>query len=106
MRYDVYLEIGTGASETADVYWANHTSNTAPMWRHAGADLAELAGKTAAEIAPVLTAAIERMAADPDTYEAMNPANGWGSYESTLEFLRGLRDACRDHPATSLRVSR
>lgn len=101
MSYDIRLTIDTGGSEPATVWdgW-NYTSNIAPMWRHAGADLAEFHGKKAGECAPLLAAAIERMEADPETYLAMNPPNGWGSYEGLLRALRDLLAALRAHSET------
>jgi hypothetical protein len=45
------------------------------------------------------------MKADPTTYEALNPPNGWGNYESALKFLELFVGLCRGHPATRVRVS-
>lgn len=104
MSYDVHLEVDTGAGNTVEAYWRNMTSNVAGMWCDAGADLREMKGRCAAECVPLLTAAIDKMVADPARYRAMEPSNGWGTYEGTLEFLRALRDAMQDHPATTVRV--
>lgn len=106
MSYDVYLEISTGAGNTADVFDRNMTSNVAPMWRKAGADIAEMDGKTAADCAPLLAAAVTAMEIDPAAYRLMDPPNGWGSYETCLDFLVSVRDACVEHPACTIRVSR
>lgn len=106
MSYDVYLAIPTGGNSSACVFDRNMTSNVAPMWREAGADLANMDGKPATECTGALTAAIDAMRADPDKYRAMNPPNGWGSYESCLDYLTSIRDACVEHPACTLRVSR
>lgn len=106
MSYDVDLTIDTGSGEPVSVWSRNHTSNTARMWRAAGCDLAEFDGKPASELTPVVTAAITDMCAHPGAYRTMNPPNGWGDYESTLEFLRAIRDACMDHSLTTVRVSR
>jgi hypothetical protein len=105
MSYWVHLEINTGAGNYADVYERNMTSNVAPMWRKAGADIAEMNGKTATDCTEMLSAAINTMRAEPTTYEAMNPANRWGDYAGCIDFLTDLRDACVQHPDCIVRVS-
>jgi hypothetical protein len=82
----------------------NYTSNCAPMWRKAGADLAEFDGKPAGECAPILAAAITAMENDPDTYRAMNPENGWGDYDSLMRALRRLLEGFRSEPHMRVRV--
>ncbi len=42
---------------------------------------------------------IEQMEADPATFEAMNPENGWGSYAGFLEVLREMRAAVPEWPS-------
>jgi hypothetical protein len=106
MSYDVSLYINTGGDSEAEVFWRNMTSNVAPMWRKAGADLADFAGKTAGDCVADLQAAIRAMEAEPETYRAMNPANGWGDYEGCLDFLKSIRDACATHPACTVHISR
>lgn len=106
MSYDVYLEIATGADEFAEVYWRNHTSNTAIMWREAGCDIADFEGAKASDFAVSLARAIGNIEATPDHYARWNPPNGWGSVDTTLDFLRALQTACELHPSTIVRVSR
>lgn len=107
MSYDIRLEIDTGGPEPATVGREfNMTSNVAPMWRRAGADLAAADGKSAGGLVLFLDAAIRRMKANPDEYRAMDPPNGWGTYEGCLEFLQELRDACAANPNTIVRVWR
>lgn len=107
MSYDVYLEIDTGGPEPASVGmdW-NYTSNCAPMWRLAGADLAEFDGKKAGECLPYLTKAIASMLADPEPYKALNPENGWGSYRTLVPALRDLAYDFGRHPNATVRISR
>ena len=107
VSYDISLEIDTGGPEPAQVGgdWG-YTSNCGPMWREAGANLAEFHGKTARECAPTLSAAIQRMRAEPETFIAMNPQNGWGSYESLVPALDDLLDLFQRHPLATVRVSR
>ncbi len=107
MSYDIWLIIDTGGPEPAHVGgdW-NCTSNCAPMWRAAGADLAEFNGRKAADCLPVLDAAIQKMQADPETYRAMNPPNGWGDYDSLVRALERLAQELRYHPKATVRVWR
>ena len=104
MSYDVSLYIDTGNAEV-EVGWWNYTTNCAPMWRHAGADLADMKNKTAGEVAPIIAAAVQRMRDDPDTYRAMNPPNGWGDYDSCLKFLAEVAEACATHHKATVHVS-
>lgn len=45
-----------------------------------------------------LAAIINGLESDPNRYRAMNPANGWGSYDHLLAVLREMRDAVPDWP--------
>lgn len=68
----------------------NMTSNVAPMWRLAGADLKELRGRTAREMRVILADAIRIMLIHPEKFKALNPENGWGDYESCVKYLVDL----------------
>lgn len=107
MSYDIWLTIDTGGSEPAQVTEGrNMTSNVAPMWRKAGADLADFEGKTAGECIPLLRTAIAAMEDDPGTYRLMNPENGWGSATSCVQYLRDLLSDFVRHPKATVSVSR
>jgi hypothetical protein len=107
MSYDVYLTIDTGGPEHALVTGGrNMTSNVAQMWRLAGADIAEFHGRIAADCVPLLRAAIADMEDHPGRFRPLNPANGWGSYETCLEFLRELLGDFVQHPKATVAVSR
>lgn len=108
MSYDIYLTVDTGGPEPAylgDMDW-NFTSNVSPMWREAGADLAEFDGKVAGECAPTLRQAITLMEADPDRFRAMDSPNGWGTYEHLMPRLRVLAEWFERHPKATVEVSR
>ena len=45
-----------------------------------------------------LTEGLARLRADPEKFKALNPANGWGSYEGLVEFVDGYRYACKEFP--------
>lgn len=112
MSYDIWLEVDVGGPELAEIdvlpHW-NYTSNVAPMWRKAMPEtdgLAGLAGMKASEAADHLSRGILRMRADPDSYRALNPENGWGDFHSQFLRLEELRDACRRAPRARVGVSR
>lgn len=107
MSYDIWLTIDTGGAEPATVWdgW-NCTSNVAPMWRLAGADLADFHGKPASECLPALRAAVVDMQDQPAKYLLLNPENGWGSYETLIPALQDLVTAFADHPKATVVVSR
>jgi hypothetical protein len=109
MSYDVYLEVDAGGDEPVEAYWANYTSNCAPMWLRAMPDTDGLAGMDGipAQVAGAyLEAGILRMETEPDEYRALNPSNGWGDFEGQLEFLQRLAVMCRKFPLAKVRISR
>lgn len=107
MSYDVWLVIDTGGPELAVVGKDhNTTSNVAPMWRLAGANVAEFDGRIAGDLLPELDKAIAEMETNPAPYEALNPVNGWGSRKTCLAFLWSLRGNFAAHPRATVRVSR
>lgn len=107
MSYDIWLVVDTGGDEPTEVgsNW-NYTSNMAPAWCEAGADLAAFAGKPAGECVAVLDEAIKQMIAEPEKYKAFNAKNGWGSYDTLLPALQRLFQNFRNHPKAIVRVSR
>jgi hypothetical protein len=76
------------------------------MWTQAlGHRLADLNETNAGQSLPTLQRAVTAMEADPEKYQAMNPANGWGDYEGALDYLRKLRDACAAYPNATIHIS-
>ncbi|MFJ4828425.1 hypothetical protein ACIP79_00565 [Streptomyces sp. NPDC088747] len=111
MSYDVALRlyVDAGGQEPFTAWPAdigNYTSNVSGMWTKAlGYDLCELDNKTAGDCLADLQRAVGAMEGDPATYEAMNPRNGWGTYEGASDYLRRLRDACAAYPKATIRIS-
>ena len=105
MSYDVYLEIDTGAPDPVEVWWRNHTSNTARMWSDAGLDLNAFNGKSAVLLQFAAANALVEITSNLDKYRAMEPDNGWGTVESTIEFIDSIVDACALHWRATVRVS-
>jgi len=105
MSYDIYLEATEPYASSVEI--GNITYNIAPMWVVAlgGAGIRRFEGAPGVEAAGPLSEGVERMRADPATYRAMNPPNGWGNYEGALEYLDRLARACALHPSHRIRIS-
>lgn len=109
MSYDIWLAIDTGVREASVEEVGNMTSNVSPMWAKAlGFPLGDLHGRIAGECIADLERAVSHIR-HPDhrrDYEAMNPPNGWGNHDGAARYLETLLAACRDHPKTTIRISR
>jgi hypothetical protein len=110
MSYDIWLEVDAGGLSPCTVAKAgNMTSNVAPMWRKAMPDtdgLAGLHGKRGRECLAGLRAGLAHMEANPDEYERMNPANGWGTYKTAMQYVRHVITAAECAPNAFFHVSR
>lgn len=60
----------------------------------------------AEEVVPSLAEGIKTLSLDPEKFKAMNPSNGWGTYEGLLEFACKFLVACVAHPDATFEVSR
>ena len=58
---------------------------------------------TGEELAPLVRQGLDDMIARPEAYRALNPKNGWGTYEGAVEFTRALLAACEKHPGATVR---
>lgn len=81
------------------------TYNFAPMFVAAGLDLLALSGWTAADVAPVLRAAIARMREEPARFRSLEASNGWGTYDEALPLLDEMLLTMELHPDAVLRVT-
>ncbi len=43
---------------------------------------------------------------NPGYFKQFNPPNGWGSYETLVEFVREYLEACKRYPTATIEVSR
>lgn len=106
MSLDVYLTV-----EHDEVYWANITHNLgrmaeaagiyAPVWRPD-----ENGIETASQLIEPLRTGIALMKSDPDRFQALNSANGWGSYVVFVPWLERYLAACMEYPQAKVSVSR
>lgn len=70
-----------------------HVAIGPPWWER-------LDGCTGPEGAALLHEIVMALEKDPDRFRAMNPENGWGSYDSLLVVLRDMRDRVPEWPTT------
>jgi hypothetical protein len=115
MSYDIYLygdekdavcpHCDNVYRKREELFSANYTFNCGAMWRDAGLDIKSFKGRRADECLPLLQAALTNLEADPARFKAMNPPNGWGSYETSLPWLKALADAMRENPTSLVHVS-
>jgi hypothetical protein len=105
------LEAAPSEETTDTVFNANITHNLTAM-----ADAAELymvlwrpdelgITKACALIEP-LRKGLNILLDNPAKFKALNPTNGWGSYDSLVQFVVSYRGACMDHPDAVIGVSR
>ena len=106
MSYDLWVEMDAGGPEPIMVGDWNYTSNCAPMWAAAGADLAAFDHERAGDCTPILAGALIELRSRPDHYRAMNPPNGWGSYDTLVPALVELHELFIAYPDATVRVSR
>lgn len=107
LYYDV-----VDCDEKHNVYSANITHNLNTMAEAAGIykalwrpeELSEVS--YAGDLVPLLEAGLEKLESNPVIFKEYNPANGWGSYELLVEFVKGVLNACRDYPKSKLGISR
>jgi len=116
MSLDVYLqfEVDTGGPEpkTFTVFEANYTHNCGKMaseagiyeyvWRPEECEDVKVAG----DIIEPLRRGIKFMEDEPQRFIALNPDNGWGSYETFLPWLRSYLEACIENPKATIYASR
>lgn len=115
MSLDVYLEVevDTGGPEkrTFRIYEANYTHNCGNMAEEAGIYShvwrpEEIGIKTAGQLIEPLRNGIWLMEDEPKRFIALNPKNGWGSYETFVPWLRKYLEACIENPKATVRASR
>jgi len=82
--------------------------NLGPMWRAAGVydALYNSDGQTAGEVLAVLQRGLSDMRRHPSKYQTLTPSNGWGEYDTALQFLEGVVTACDTNPDAEIKVSK
>lgn len=119
MSYDVSILIDIGGPEAATVYdCGNYTYNVSGMFYKAigaaleldkNADsvgLNQLSGYACQHLIPILERAITHMTNTENLseYKAMEPKNGWGTYEGAVLYLQKILNGCKSHPKGFIEV--
>ena len=109
MSLDVYLT--KPVTEEQEVYARNITHNLGKMAAEAGIYKHlwrpdEIEVHKASQLIGALEAGLDLLRADPKRFMALNPENGWGSYEGLVEFVETYLAACKESPDAVVRVSR
>lgn len=103
MSLDIWLRCDCCGMERDSL---NVTHNMTPMWHKAGvyADLYESDGDKALEHIDSLARRLNHMLTNRDEYLPLEPANGWGSYQSAVAFLANWVNECANYPSMTIRV--
>lgn len=112
MSLDVrlYCECGSPCCE-GELFSRNITHNLGQMASAAGIYEAlwrpeNLKINKASELVPLLETGLALLIKDPDRFKALNPENGWGSYDGLCDFASAYLEACKEYPKAKVSVSR
>lgn len=92
-----------------DVLYSNNiTHNLTHMAREAGLYEALWNPKVhrAGDLIEPLKEGLHLLKSDPEKYKEFNPENGWGSYETLVEFVENLLNACCRYPNAIIEVDK
>jgi hypothetical protein len=108
MSWDVSIVMRIDGAEHEVADCGNMTWNVGKMYALAfgiSSFTQAFDGLQVSDAIPVLKGGIEYMRQHPDEMKALNPLNGWGSYESALAFLQRIYISCMGaNPAARLSV--
>lgn len=96
---------------TDELFSANVTHNLTDMADEAGIYQHlwrpdELGITKAHQLIEPLAKGVELMQREPDRFKALNPKNGWGSYDNFVPWIQRYISACRDYPDADVSVCR
>ena len=105
MSYDVHL---APESDAEDYFMLNHTSNTAKMMVAVLGDEAGIKminGKKGSEVADCLHEGVVKLIKDAEEYRHLEASNGWGTVETTKNFLRDIWELAIRFPEDRFEVT-
>lgn len=107
MSLDIYLE----TEDRHELFHTNITHNLNimaqkaalyyPLWRPE-----EIGITTVTQLVGPLTYGIAKLTTRPSYFKMFDAANGWGTYDQFLPWLRNLLAACERYPKAFVRASR
>ncbi len=105
---NVGASVDLGGSEPfwVEVFDQGHTFNVMAMFKEAGAvPPRDWNDRLAGDLIETLENNLALFAQHRTALEALNPANGWGSYQSAVTWQQNLLDACRRAPKAKVTVT-
>jgi hypothetical protein len=107
LSLDVYLT----AVRPTTIYEHNVTHNLNRMADEAGIYKHlwrpdEIGVTKASQLIEPLREGLAKLLAEPQRFEALNPANGWGSYDGLVNFVQEYLHACEENRDADVSVSR
>jgi hypothetical protein len=106
MSWDIALVAIIDYQEVEIVPDINYTHNTNRMIRQAGfTEWPDVDGMPCPEFCRKLSNTLTNLQADPDRWRAMNPPNGWGSYDSLVPVLESILANFGRFPSGTVRCS-
>lgn len=111
MSLHVYMLCPCCGNDVAAESYRNITHNLVPMAKEAGLYEClwrpdEYGFPNAEDLVEPLRKGLRFLRLQQDKCRALNPSNGWGTYEGLVRFCEELLAECRDHPSSVVRVSR
>lgn len=114
MSLDLYVvakvDLGGPKPHTFNVWDGNLTYNLGPMLDLAGPHWGRISreseGWKAVLLLDDVRTLISELRTEPEKYRALNPSNGWGTYEKALKFLDGLLRAIESAPNAEIQLSK
>lgn len=98
MGYDISITKTCSCGEhTETLYSTGDTFNMSPVYKiifDCDLGIKKLEGFTLFEVSCALNFAINNMRKMKNELVPLNPSNGWGSYDDTLQMLIELKDEC------------
>lgn len=109
MSYDVNFKTkleGTDQWVYVGDDWINHTYNTAAMIKEVcGSSPSDWDGRKCADMYPVIAQGATLLQNNPQRYRQFEPSNGWGTVETTLDFLMKIADNCEKYPTAVIEIT-
>ena len=101
------LDVGLVAIRQTSVYDLNITHNLTKMANEAGIYKhlwrpEELGIIHAIDLIAPLNEGLSRLKAEPELFKKFNPENGWGDYETLVEFVEDYIVACVKNPDATI----
>jgi len=105
------LDVILTAVRPTKVYSRNITHNVNDMAKAAGIYYPlwrpdEIGITKAQQLIEPLTLGLALLLNDSTQFKALNPVNGWGSYDTLVDFVRDYLTACIETPDADVSVSR